>query len=114
MAGAPLGNQSAAKGNRWRTAIDSALENRSRVDQVNALEEIAMALLTLAKAGDLSAIKELGDRLDGRAKQEIDANIGLTGSIAAMIDMSGLSDDDIANLKASLGNAKFKDSPEAK
>ena len=69
-AGAPLGNQNANKGKRWQQAIDRALESRSKRDGVQALDALAEKLLTLAGAGDLSALKELGDRIDGKAKQQ--------------------------------------------
>lgn len=70
MAAAP-GNQYAAKEKRWRMAIERALDKRSRASQVEALDEIAETLLNKAKEGDLNAIKELGDRLDGKPAQAI-------------------------------------------
>ena len=71
MAGAPKGNQNAVKGNRWAQAIDRALEKRSRAAQVNALDELAEKLLENCDAGDMTALKELGDRLDGKTPQGI-------------------------------------------
>lgn len=79
MAGAPVGNQNAAKGNRWATAIESALRERSRGKQVEALQELAGVLLDKAAEGDLTALKELGDRLDGKPKQAMD--VEATGNI---------------------------------
>lgn len=80
MAGAPRGNQNAAKAKRWSAAIERALEARSRVEQREALDALAEKLLSLCDAGDLGALKELGDRLDGKAKQAIDveANVSIT------------------------------------
>lgn len=69
--GAPLGNQNAVKAKRWAQAIDRALENRSRAAGIEALDALAEKLLTLADAGDLQALKELGDRLDGKSAQPI-------------------------------------------
>jgi hypothetical protein len=69
---AAIGNQYAAKDRLWRAAILRALEARSRVDQVQALDRIAEAMLAKATEGDLTAIKELGDRLDGKAHQSMD------------------------------------------
>ena len=66
---APIGNQFAAKSKRWQMAIERALEKRSRSDQINALDDLAEKLLTLCDQGDLAALKELGDRLDGKASQ---------------------------------------------
>ena len=69
--GAPLGNQNAAKGNRWTLAINAALENRSRRDGIEALEALAERLLTLAEQGDLGALRELGDRIEGKPGQTV-------------------------------------------
>jgi len=67
--GAPTGNQNAVKGMRWRNAIEKALDNRCKSDGQKALVAIAEAMLAKAAEGDISAIKELGDRMDGRAHQ---------------------------------------------
>lgn len=67
---APLGNQNAAKGKPWALAIERALAKRSRVEQVEALDSLAEKLLAKCDEGDLTALKELGDRLDGKAKQQ--------------------------------------------
>lgn len=71
--GAPKGNQNAAKGRVWRDAINRALKLRdeSRADGKKALDEIAEQLITLAAAGDMAALKELGDRLEGKAAQQL-------------------------------------------
>ena len=68
---APEGNQNAAKGRRWRDAIEEALNRRGRGDGQEALVQIAGALLTRAEVGDIAAIKELGDRFDGKASQAV-------------------------------------------
>ena len=71
--GAPIGNTNATKNQPWRDAINRALELRSkcRSDGRDALVAIADALLTKAEEGDIAAIKELGDRQDGRAAQAV-------------------------------------------
>lgn len=69
--GAPLGNQNAVKAKRWEQAISRALELRSRRDQIEALDELAEVLLSKAADGDMAALKELGDRLDGKPAQAI-------------------------------------------
>lgn len=73
MAAAP-GNQYAAKDKLWRAAIMRALEERSRVAQVEALDLLAEKLLASCDEGDMAALKELGDRLDGKPKQQIEAS----------------------------------------
>lgn len=73
--GAPVGNNNAGKARIWKAAIERALAKRSRSDAVVALDELAEKLLTLADQGDLGALKELGDRLEGRAVQAVEAQV---------------------------------------
>jgi hypothetical protein len=69
--GGQPGNQNAVKSKRWYAAIDRALAKRCKGDGIKALDELAEKLLANAEAGDMSALKELGDRLDGKAAQAI-------------------------------------------
>ena len=83
--GAPLGNTNGAKAKLWSAAIHRALEARgSRLDQKNALDELAGTLLDKAAEGDMSALKEIGDRLDGKAAQSV--AIGNEGDSPFMIE----------------------------
>ena len=68
---APKGNQYAANARRWRTAIDKALENRSKAKGQEELVRIADAMLDKAAEGDMVAIRELGDRMDGKPSQAL-------------------------------------------
>lgn len=70
-AGAPLGNHNAAKGKRWQSAIDTALEQRCKSDGQKALVALAEVMLAAAEQGEGWALKELGDRLDGKPAQSI-------------------------------------------
>lgn len=67
--GAPKGNNNAAKGRQWAQAIQVAL-NRREKDGRAGLIELADTLIDAALAGDMTAMKEIGDRLDGKAKQQ--------------------------------------------
>jgi hypothetical protein len=71
MAGAPIGNQNAARAKRWREAILRALARKaSSVD--DGLDKAADKLVTLAiDDGDKWALEELGDRIDGKPAQVI-------------------------------------------
>lgn len=73
MAGAPLGNQNAAKAKVWNAAIKRALERRtlSRKDGIQEIDALADKLLDLVANGDLPALKEFGDRMDGKPAQAI-------------------------------------------
>jgi hypothetical protein len=70
---APLGNQNAAKAKVWKAAIDRALETRtkSRTDGKKEIDALAEKLLDLVATGDLPALKEFGDRMDGKPAQAI-------------------------------------------
>jgi hypothetical protein len=70
---APVGNQYATRARVWRQAIERALERRSasRSDGIKELDALAEKLLDAVANGDLAAIKELGDRLDGKPAQAI-------------------------------------------
>lgn len=71
--GAPPGNQNAAKAKVWRSAIEAALARRtlSRTDGKKEIDALAEKLLDLVAAGDLPALKEFGDRIDGKPAQAI-------------------------------------------
>lgn len=73
---APAGNTNSAKGREWANAIKRALAKRSRSMQIDALDELAEKLLGLCDMSDLGALKELGDRLDGKASQPLEGADG--------------------------------------
>lgn len=78
MAGAPEGNTNSSKNNRlWANTIKRAL-NQSDGEK---LRRIAEKLLNKAEEGDMQAIKELGDRVDGKAIQAIDATVQATVTV---------------------------------
>jgi hypothetical protein len=69
---APIGNQNAAKAKVWAAAIQRALERRQPADKrIKAIDELADKLLDSCAEGELAALKELGDRLDGKAAQAV-------------------------------------------
>ncbi len=79
-AGAPEGNTNSSKNNRlWAETIKRVLVQ----EDINGekIRAIANALITKAQEGDIPAIKELGDRLDGKVTQGIEANITGTFNI---------------------------------
>ena len=72
--GGQPGNQNARKENRvWRDAINRALSRRSasRTDGIEEIDALADELLKLVALGDLGALKEFGDRMDGKAPLSI-------------------------------------------
>jgi hypothetical protein len=67
--GAPKGNTNSSKNNRlWAETIRRAVVQ----SDPDRLRRIAEALLTKAETGDINAIKEVGDRLDGRPQQAME------------------------------------------
>ena len=71
MAGAPLGNQNAAKAKMWTAAITRALDKRTRKEGKDALDMLAENLLQKCDEFDLGALKELGDRIEGKPAQAL-------------------------------------------
>lgn len=72
--GAPVGNQNAASAFMWKQAILRALERRGAGDRLKALDDLAEKLLMNCDDGDISALRELGDRVEGKPPQAI--NLG--------------------------------------
>jgi hypothetical protein len=72
MAGAPVGNQNAKTAKRWQSAITRALARAADGKGVEAgLDTLADKLVGLAAAGEQWAIREVGDRLDGKPAQAL-------------------------------------------
>lgn len=65
--GGQPGNDNATKSKQWRSALDRAIAQ----DDGKRLRAAAEKLLDLAEAGEGWAVKELGDRLDGKAAQQL-------------------------------------------
>lgn len=70
-AGAPSGNNNASKNKMWTEAI------RKKIVQKKALEQLADVLIDKALEGDMTALKEIGDRLEGKPNQSVS---GLDGA----------------------------------
>lgn len=69
---APVGNQNAAKAKIWAAAIKRVLENRAPLDvRKKVIDELAEKLIDECYQGDLAALKELGDRVDGKVPQAL-------------------------------------------
>lgn len=63
MAGAPKGNRNATKNKPWSDSI------RKRITQRKELDKLADKVIDMALEGDLSAMKEIGDRLEGKSTE---------------------------------------------
>lgn len=68
--GAPRGNTNACKENRrWSDAINRALAQGG----AHKLRDCADALINAAAKGDVPALRELGDRIDGKVAQVLES-----------------------------------------
>ena len=68
---APLGNQNAKKARLWADAIRRAVARRAGGDLSVGLDTLADKLIAAVETGDLPALKEFGDRIDGKPAQAI-------------------------------------------
>lgn len=81
--GAPTGNNNATKKRPWADAINRALETHKPLEQRQRLDALAASIIAKAMDGDIAALKEIGDRLDGKPKQQIEAS-GIDGAAIAI------------------------------
>lgn len=63
--GAPLGNKNGAGKRVWSDAV------RKVIAQGKSLDKLAQSLVDKALEGDVAALRELGDRLEGKVTQPI-------------------------------------------
>lgn len=68
-AGAPEGNRNAAKENRWWA---STLRRALAQQDGAVIRKLADRLIEKAAEGDVAALKEIGDRIDGKAIQALE------------------------------------------
>ena len=68
MAGAPVGNNNSSRNNRLWTDTIRRIAVQSDGKRLRAIAE---ALYDKAEQGDIAAIKEIGDRLEGKPAQTI-------------------------------------------
>lgn len=66
--GAPVGNKNATKNKVWEETLRRAL----LANDGEKLRSIADKLIERALEGDVSALKEVGDRIDGKPKQQLE------------------------------------------
>lgn len=70
MAAAARGRPTGSGDKIWRDAVRLAALRKTAGD-VRALDRLADKLIDLALEGDVAALKEIGDRLDGKAAQQL-------------------------------------------
>jgi hypothetical protein len=83
MAGAPVGNTNSRLDNRlWANTIRRAVVQEDGAK----LRRIAEKLLALAEDGDIQAMKEIGDRLDGKPAQAVELSGSEGGPLILRLD----------------------------
>ena len=59
----------------WEDAVKRALHQIGEGNLETGIDKIARALVVQAELGEQWAIKEIGDRLDGKATQQVDIGV---------------------------------------
>jgi hypothetical protein len=89
-AGAPPGNQNSSKNNRlWAETIKRVVVQGDG----ETLRRVAEALILKAQEGDIAAIRELGDRLDGKSVATTELS-GTDGKDLVINVVTGINDHD--------------------
>jgi len=73
--GGQPGNNNAANAKLWNAAIHRALDQKTRKEGKDALDVLAMKLIDKCEEGDLSALKEFGDSIEGKSVQQIQSEV---------------------------------------
>lgn len=79
--GAPLGNKNATKNKIWADALRKELAGNKNA---KVLRNLARVLIAEAEGGNMQAMKEIGDRLDGKPVQGIEGS-GDSGEIVIRV-----------------------------
>jgi hypothetical protein len=76
---APFGNRNAAKAREWADGIKWVLDNYEApgIGRGQALRAIAAKVVAAALEGNLAAITEIANRLDGKALQPVEMDATL-------------------------------------
>ena len=82
-AGAPFGNKNGAGKREWSDAIRRAVARRGKGKE-GGLNKLADKLLDKVEEGDMAAIREFGDRFEGKVPQAIEGT-GEDGSFNIVI-----------------------------
>lgn len=87
--GGQSGNNNAAKNKPWSDSI------RKRITQRKEMDKLADKVIDMALEGDLSAMKEIGDRLEGKSTdhKQISGSIEHSGLPKASEVLAGFAGD---------------------
>ena len=82
---APVGNKNATKTKYWSEALRKHIAQNPK-----DLAAAAKALFDKAKEGDVTAMKEIGDRLEGKPIQAVEASVDGFVTLLLSNDDAGL------------------------
>lgn len=82
---APYHNNGGKKDKLWRDALMVAIKRTDSEGRV-MLAKIAQKVVEAACEGDMAAIKEIGDRIDGKAPQSLDVTNTYERPIESLTD----------------------------
>jgi len=89
--GAPLGNQNAVQGRCWSDAVRRAAARAAKGPKgegnYTMMNRLADKLVKKAGKGDVPALKEFGDRVEGKVPQAIEGT-GPGGTIPVIIKVT--------------------------
>ena len=110
--GRPKGAQN--KDKSWRDAIRAAVnelrkdEGSDKPKKVRALRLLAQRLVIRALDGDVSALKEVGDRLDGKATQQVNVekNVQVTHIEHSIVDMPKVIEGEVIEVTDATGDGE--------
>lgn len=84
---APKNNKGYKSDKQWREAIQLAVHRLASDGKTKHLDLLAMRLVKAGADGDVSALREIGDRLDGKPAQSVsvgqDPDLGPVGLAVA-------------------------------
>jgi len=69
--GGQFGNRNSAKGQLWSDAVRKAVNAKDPISGKKQLNRIATKVVEMALHGDIHAIHEIGNRLDGKPHQSV-------------------------------------------
>lgn len=74
----------------WRDAVRRAVKRQAASGKGTQLEALADKLVACALEGDMSAMQEIGNRLDGKPTQELNATVRDDSFFQALIAINDL------------------------
>ena len=87
----------------WADAVRKAVHEygeskdaNGKAKKIRHLNQLARQLVKSGLNGDMQALKEIGDRLDGRPNQSSDVNLNVKSDIASFLESIGRGDGEAA------------------